>query len=75
MTPDIRMLLQAPGEVPDNDCFVVRCPAALSVSIAVGAALCLLTVEEYCKQAVIEKLLSDGLAVNVTPEPSAGVCH
>jgi hypothetical protein len=69
------MLLQAPGGVVDNDSFVVRCPAALSVSIAVGAALNLVTAEEYCRRAVIEKLLSDGLAVEVTPEPSTGVCH
>ena len=75
MTPDNRMLLQASGDLPDNDSFVVRCPAALSVSIAVGAAMSLISVEEYCKRAVIEKLLSDGLAVEITPEPSAGVHH
>jgi hypothetical protein len=75
MTTDSRMLLQAPADLADNDSFVVRCPAALSVSIAVGAAMTLVSVEEYCKRAVIEKLLSDGLAVEVTPELSAGVHH
>jgi hypothetical protein len=63
------MLLQAPGDVLDNcDDLVVRGPAALSVSIAVGAALNLMTSDEYIRHSVIKQLLADGLAVNLSSE-------
>lgn len=71
--PANRTLLQAPGDVLDNcDDFVVRCPPALSVSIAVGAALNLMTADEYIRRALVERLLADGLAVDLSPEKSEG---
>lgn len=73
MTPDSRMLLQAPGDfLEDSDGFVVRCPVSLSVSIAVGAAISLMTVDEYIGRALVEKLMADGLAVDLSPEQAEG---
>jgi hypothetical protein len=64
-----KMLLQAPDDSLENcDQIVVRCPSALSVSIAVAAALNLMSTDAYVRRAVIERLLADGLAVNLSPE-------
>lgn len=76
MTPDNRMLLQAPGDVLDNcDQLAVCCPTSMSASIAVAAALNLMSPEEYVRRALVEKLLADGLAVDLSPEQSAEGYH
>ena len=68
------MLLQAPGDVLENsDETSFPCPSSLSMSIAIGAALSLMSPGEYCRIAVIEKLMADGLAVDVTSANSPQV--
>jgi hypothetical protein len=70
------MLLQAPGDTLDNcDQLVVCCPASMSASIAVAAALNLMSADEYIRRALVEKLLADGLAVDLSLEQSAEGYH
>lgn len=66
---DSRMLLEAPGDVLDqSDQLTFRCPPALAVSIEVAAAMSLVPVDEFIRRVLVQYLVDEDMAVDLTPE-------
>lgn len=66
---DSRMLLQASDDsLDESGQIVIRCPRALAVSIEVAAAMSLVPVDEFVRRVLVQYLLAEGLAVDLTPE-------